>query len=68
LTDAEPELPDELSDRMQDVWEPLLAVAELAGDEWANRARTAAVDLYRKRDEDEQSIGRRFHADIRAVR
>jgi hypothetical protein len=67
LADAEPDLPDELSDRMQDVWEPLLAIADLAGGEWPARARAAAVELYRNRGEDEESLGRRLLADIRSV-
>jgi Protein of unknown function (DUF3631) len=67
LTGAEPNLPDELSDRAQDIWEPLFAIADLAGDEWAKRARAAAVELYAARDQDDDSIGRRLLADIRAV-
>jgi Protein of unknown function (DUF3631) len=68
LTDAEPDLPDELSDRAQDVWEPLLAIADLAGKEWGKRARAAAVELFKAaRGGDEESIGRRLLRDIRAV-
>ena len=42
---ARPDLPMELNDRAQDVWEPLLAVADLAGGPWPDRARGAAVAL-----------------------
>lgn len=38
-------LPRELSDRAQDNWEPLLAIADLAGDTWPLRARAAAQAL-----------------------
>jgi hypothetical protein len=38
-----PKLPDGVEDRRADVWEPLLAVAWLAGGDWAERARVAAV-------------------------
>jgi len=41
----EPLLPDELTDRQQDSWEPLLAIADLAGAEWAQMARSASVGL-----------------------
>lgn len=41
-----PELPEELSDRMQDAWEPLIALADLAGGDWPQRARHAAVTLW----------------------
>jgi hypothetical protein len=45
LVDAWPPLPDELPDRACDLWEPLLAIADLAGPEWARRARASAVEL-----------------------
>ena len=45
LRAARPTLPPELSDRAQDVWEPLLAIADLAGGDWPGRARRAAVAL-----------------------
>ena len=32
LRDADPEIPTGLSDRQEDVWTPLLALADLAGD------------------------------------
>jgi Protein of unknown function (DUF3631) len=40
-----PTIPDEVTDRDADVWEALLAVADLAGDRWAADARVAAVTL-----------------------
>ena len=49
------------------MWEPLLAIADMAGEGWAGRARAAAVELYATRDQDDESIGRRLLADIRAV-
>ena len=49
LTAAEPALPDELSDRAQDGGEPLLAIADLAGGEWPERAREALVELHGER-------------------
>ena len=42
---AEPELPADLNDRAADIWEPLLALADLAGGEWPGRARAAAAGL-----------------------
>jgi hypothetical protein len=45
LRAARPELPAALGDRQTDVWEPLLAIADLAGDDWPQRARRAAVRL-----------------------
>jgi putative DNA primase/helicase len=42
---ARPVIPVELNDRAADIWEPLLALAELAGGEWPERGRQAAVGL-----------------------
>jgi hypothetical protein len=66
LAVARPELPDELTDRQQDVWEPLLAIAELADEDWAQRARLAAVALSTGTEVDE-SIGVHLLADCRHV-
>ena len=45
LRDARPALPRGLGDRQSDVWEPLLAIADLAGDDLPSRARQAALAL-----------------------
>ena len=45
VRDARPELPDALSDRSQDNWEPLLSIAQCAGDEWVRRAINAALKM-----------------------
>lgn len=45
LRDARPELPAGLGDRACDVWEPLLAIADLAGGDWPTQARRAAMAL-----------------------
>jgi hypothetical protein len=63
---ARPLLPEELSDRQQDVWEPLLAIAELAGETCSVRARAAAVGLSTGAVS-EESLGIRLLADIREV-
>lgn len=40
-----PDLPAKLNDRAQDNWEPLLAIADVAGGGWSERARAAALHL-----------------------
>jgi hypothetical protein len=40
-----PAMPESLPDRQADNWEPLLAIAMLAGDEWVQRATAAALAL-----------------------
>lgn len=51
LTDADPETP--LEDRAADLWEPLLAVADAAGDAWPHLAREAALHLTRQAQEED---------------
>jgi hypothetical protein len=45
LRQARPTVPNSLSDRKADCWEPLFAIADLAGGTWPSRARHAAVEL-----------------------
>ena len=57
LAAARPQLPDELDDRAQDAYEPLLAIAELAGGVWSERARKTLVALRSALvDEDEIAV------------
>jgi putative DNA primase/helicase len=42
---AEPLIPAGLSNRSADIWEPLLALADLAGGRWPELAREAALGL-----------------------
>ncbi|HEY6006807.1 MAG TPA: DUF3631 domain-containing protein [Geobacteraceae bacterium] len=45
ISSASPVLPDAINDRAGDIWEPLLALADLAGGEWPQRAREAALEM-----------------------
>ena len=45
LVGANPDIPDGLQDRAKDAWSLCLAIAELAGGEWPQRARDAALIL-----------------------
>ena len=45
IASASPVMPESLNDRAEDIWEPLLALADLAGGNWPELARTAAVNL-----------------------
>ena len=62
-----PELPEQLSDRAQDLWEPLLAVADYAGDTWPSRGRAAAIHLHSGADQAGETIGVRLLGDLRGV-
>ncbi|MGE2715140.1 DUF3631 domain-containing protein [Mycolicibacterium litorale] len=62
-----PDIP--VDDRAADVWEPLIAVADLAGGEWPQLARDAAVALTLSAAERDtsRSPGLQLLADIRSV-
>lgn len=65
---AWPQLPEGITDRPADVWEPLLAVAEAAGGEWTKRARQACAELCQAaQSTDSGSLGIRLLTDLRAV-
>jgi uncharacterized protein DUF3631 len=67
LVDARPELPAELSDRIADCVEPLIAIADLAGSEWGERAREAVVSLAADADAEDDSSGVLLLADLRSI-
>jgi len=64
---ARPEMPEGVEDRQADVWEPLLAVADLAGGEWPALAREAAVALVKANRETPPSLQLRLLRDLRLV-
>ena len=66
IQEARPHLPDELSDRAQDNWEPLLAIATVAGSDWLERATEAALILSNQSKE-KVSTGNELLADIQLV-
>lgn len=66
LRDADPEMPCELNDRQKDVCEPLIAIADLAGGEWAARATRALVELLGAHPSRDESHGIRLLSDIRS--
>ena len=67
LKKARPELPECLSDRRQDVVEPLLAIADQASGDWPSRARTAIAQIFDGPGAEDQSIRVQLLTDIRLV-
>lgn len=65
LRAARPRLPVE--DRAADVWEPLVAVADLAGGTWPKRAREAAVAISGSEEPEDASMGERLLADLQKL-
>lgn len=67
LEGVEPVMPDGVVDRPADVWEALVAIGDLAGDEWSQRIRTAAVAAVTQQEPDELTIGARLLSDLRTI-
>lgn len=66
VREARPELPSQLSDRAQDNWESLFAIASCAGAAWLEHARTAALSISAN-DLSSENLGSELLADIKAV-
>lgn len=62
--EAWPELPALVVDRFAEVWEPLIAVADAAREEWPERARTACLSMLSGAQQ-AQSLGVRLLCDLR---
>lgn len=62
-----PDMPPGIEDRNADVWEALLAVADLAGGEWPDRARCSAVTLVTQSADRTGSLGVTLLRDLRMV-
>ncbi|MBU3749820.1 MAG: DUF3631 domain-containing protein [Mycobacterium sp.] len=67
LGQAEPVMPVE--DRAADTWEPLIAVADVAGGHWPDTARAACVHMVQAADEaaEDRSLSLRLLADARDI-
>jgi hypothetical protein len=58
---AVPEMPDEdMEGRTEDIWAPLLAVADAAGGDWPDRARAACRELALARPGDTRDLAAEF--------
>ncbi len=62
---ADPNMPSELNDRAADNWRPLLAIADLAGGEWPQRARHIAQIL--NQEESDEATGILILEDIQKL-
>ncbi|MBA2669257.1 MAG: DUF3631 domain-containing protein [Gemmatimonadetes bacterium] len=71
LQSARPDFPPGLSDRAEDVLEPLLAIADSAGGDWPDRARAAVAALIgngaREKQEAEQDVALQLLGDLQAL-
>ena len=62
-----PEMPEGIEDRNADVWEALLAVADMAGGRWPADARASAVTVVTASRQSRPSLGVQLLADVRTV-
>ncbi|SUA04718.1 putative prophage protein [Mycolicibacterium fortuitum] len=69
LAAARPKMPAGVTDRAAEIWEPLLAIADLAGDDWSKRARAACTYFVvsSASDDEKLSLGQRLLRDIKRV-
>ena len=65
LRDAKTPMPEAFDNRRADNWRVLLAIADLAGEDWAEKARLAAGQL--EGASDTSSIGVRLLTDIKRI-
>jgi Protein of unknown function (DUF3631) len=56
LITAHPSIPNVLSDRQADIWEPLIVIAEYAGGRWSTDARAAAVALSIQNEDESRGV------------
>jgi hypothetical protein len=66
-TVSRPAFPASVADRDADVWESLLAIADLAGGDWPVRARAAAEALVAEAKSKSPSLGVRLLTDLHRV-
>jgi hypothetical protein len=67
LRDARPDISAQLGDRQTDICEPLLAIADLAGNGWPERARNALIQLCAGEIEEDDSLGVKLLRAIRTI-
>jgi len=65
LQASRPQIPEALHDRAQETCEPLIAIADKAGGEWPQRARTALVKLLAQ--EEDADIGVKLLGAIQSI-
>jgi hypothetical protein len=67
IGDDRPKMPSGMSDRQEEIWEPLLAIADRAGGNWLERARVAAVALVAPTGKARGDLGTLLLSDLRTV-
>jgi|GEM_PF-1766746 len=67
LRRARPEMLRSVSDRAREGWRILVAIADMAGSEWGERARKAMLELERNREAEDTALNVRLLAALREI-
>jgi uncharacterized protein DUF3631 len=67
LRESQPQMPESLTDRQEDIWEPLLAIADSIGGDVPKLAREAARALCGTDNDNEQGYGITYLIAVRKV-
>ena len=67
LVDADPAMPEQLSDRAQDNWRPLVAIADAISTDLGQVARAAAIKIVEENIGGEDDAGTLALADVAAI-
>jgi len=65
LQHAEPKIPNVGNDRAEDNWHPLIAIADLLGEDWPNQIRSAMLTIEGNKSDDDDSAGVMILTDIK---
>jgi hypothetical protein len=64
---AVPEMPEGVEDRAEDVWAPLVAIADVAQGHWPETARNACRELVESARRSDPSLGVKLLGDLRSA-
>jgi uncharacterized protein DUF3631 len=67
IAEAEPAMPDGVTDRSAEIWEPLLAIADAAGGHWPTTARAACRHFVLTDVPPGDSLGIQLLSDVRDI-
>ncbi|MCH8571505.1 DUF3631 domain-containing protein [Nesterenkonia sp. AY15] len=67
IADYFPELPEGVQDRQQDIWEPLVAIADKVGGHWPETAREVCKQLAAESSHSKPSLGTQLLMDAQDI-
>lgn len=67
VADAQPSMPDGVTDRSAEIWEPLIAIADVAGGHWPMTARKACAHFVLSHAASAESLGVELLSDLHEI-